>query len=181
MNDLLGPIDPRNDPPAYLVPSFQYPDISPYGQEMRKWNTPKRDGGYNANGYEEFPRMLYKARRRETGGPIVCVDPRDEAFSASNQTTVRNEEELQRALSQGWRKSPQEAIEYADRFDSEMARAAAHRIFEDKRLSEKAKIEAHDADEAAGLDHLPAIQEKRLQKKRRGRPRKNAAPKAQAV
>lgn len=176
MNDLLGLIDPRNDPPAYLIPSFKYPDISPYGQEMRKWDTPKRNGGYNANGYEEFPQMLYKARRRDGQGPIVCVDPKDEAFSGSNQTTVQNEEELQRALSQGWRKSPQEAMEYADRFDAEMARAAAHRGFEDKRLSERARLEAHDADEAAGLDHLPAIPEKRLVKKRRGRPRKTATP-----
>ena len=37
---------------------------SEYSREMAKWNTQKRHGGFGANGYEPFPKMVYQARAR---------------------------------------------------------------------------------------------------------------------
>ena len=54
----------------------QWAPNSHYAKEMRKWNTPKRDGGMNANGFEPFPAMMYKAHRLP-GGPyaIQAMEP----------------------------------------------------------------------------------------------------------
>ena len=40
---------------------------SEYSREMQQWNTQKRHGGKNANGFEAFPTMLYKAFARDNG------------------------------------------------------------------------------------------------------------------
>ena len=34
---------------------------SEYSREMTKWNTQKRHGGFGANGYEPFPKMVSHA------------------------------------------------------------------------------------------------------------------------
>jgi hypothetical protein len=86
---------------------------SGYSKEARKWDLPKSQGGMRPDHYEHFPKMIYKARRPDSGGPIRCVDPGNEQFSGSNQLTVRSEAELREALENGWRETPQEAVEYA--------------------------------------------------------------------
>lgn len=138
-----------------------------YGaQELLRWNKKKRDGGMNADGFEKYPQMVYRANRKPTGGPFIVIDPMNEQWSMANCKTVGNEQEEKRAIDEGWRPSPDEAIAYANRFEDEIALAAAHRAHEDKRLSEKAQAEAKAADEATA-DHLPEIPEKR----KPGRPR----------
>lgn len=143
---------------------------SHYAKEMAKWNKPRSQGGMRPDGFEPFPKMLYRARRPDSGGPILCVDPRNEQWSTANQHTVGNEAELERAMREGWRKSPQEAIAYAQGLEDDIANAAAHRAYEDRNMGEKAKAEAQAADEATA-EHLPEIQEA---PRRRGRPRKIA-------
>lgn len=150
---------------------------SGYSKETRKWDTPKSQGGMRPDRYEHFPKMVYKARRPDTGGPIRCVDPGNEQFSGSNQYTVRSEGELREALENGWRETPAEAVEYATKLEDFVSTAAAHRHFEDKKLSEKARAEAQAHDEAS-YEHLPAIPEAPLDRMAKARAAK-AAKKAQ--
>lgn len=135
----------------------------------RLWNTPRRDGGMRPDGYERYPAMLYKARRKDERGPYLCVDPHDEGWSGANQLTVRNAHEEERALDNGWRRSPQEAIDYCLALDKEISDAAAERAMADKRMSPRAQAEAAAADEATA-DHVPEVPEKpRARKAGKGR------------
>ena len=141
----------------------QWSPDSHYMKEMKKWDTPKRQGGNRCDGYERYPAMLYRARKPEGGGPYIVIDPRDEKWSAGNTVTVGNEREEQAKLSEGWRKSPEEAIEYAKGLDKDIANAAAERHFSDRKMSEAAQREAAEAD-AETAEHLPEIPAKRKRK-----------------
>lgn len=153
-----------------------YPGETFYAREMRKWNTPKSQGGMRPDHPEEFPKMLYKARRPETGGPLAVINPRDERFSEANCLTVGDAHEEQRAKDDGWRNTPAEAIARAEAFEDAISVAAAERQNAEKRMSEKARAEAQAVDDAT-FEHVPEITPALVAevKKRRGRPPKHAA------
>ena len=142
---------------------------SHYMREHRKWDLPKSRGGMRPDRHEDFPKMVYRARRPESGGPILCVDPHNELFSTRNQLTVNSPDELEKALGDGWRPSPDEAIKHANALETAISDAAAHRHFEDRRLSAAARAEADEAD-ASTSEHLPEIPEKPLARKGRSKP-----------
>jgi hypothetical protein len=129
---------------------------SNFAKEMRKWDTPRSQGGMKPDGFLRFPAMLYKARRPDSGGPILSVDPRNESFSGSNQMTVNDQGEEERAIREGWRKSPEEAIAFAQSLEDAVSNAAAERQNADKRLSAKARAEAEAVD-ASTAEHVPEI------------------------
>ncbi len=81
-----------------------------------------------------------------------------------------NPEEEEQAKRDGWRNSPQEAIDFLNGLDDDIAKAAAHRAYEDRNMSEKARREIVEAEAAADGAHVPEIVEKK-----RGRPRKAVA------
>jgi hypothetical protein len=155
---------------------------SDYDKELAKWDLPKRLGGHNADGYEEFPRMLYKAFRDETG-KARCGDNRDLystdpvvqaraiAFTAQCQLIVRSEDAKRLALSQGWRLTQQEALDTLEAYQQDIAKAAAEAAYAVQRMSAKAHAEydAHDAASEALAVDVPAP------KKKPGRPRKTQA------
>lgn len=126
-----------------------------YDKEMAKWNRPKRDGGMNADGYEPFPKCLYKAIRSETG-KVVCIDINPATLEPWSGTTlvVKSQVECDRALAQGWRESPPAAHEYYDRIEKEISTAAAEANYSAQRMSTKAQRE-RAAREAATLEHVP--------------------------
>jgi len=122
--------------------------------------------------------MLYMAKRRPDG--IIAVIEGDdrlfdnkpgsaEQWTMANTLTVKSEAEMISAMERGWRKSPVEAIERFNEKEKAIANAAAHRAYEDRNVSDKAKAEIAEAEAEAGMDHVPEIPEKR-----RGRPRKVA-------
>lgn len=145
----------------------QWSPNSHYFKETHKWDVTKSQGGMRPDSFQEFPRMLYMAKRKEDGAPLRCNDPLDERFSASCQLEVGNEIELERAERDGWRKSPGEAMAYVEEQGDIKALATAHRHFEDKRLSEKAQAEAKAVDESTA-EQVPEITEQ--PRARRGRP-----------
>jgi len=153
---------------------IQNPD-SEYSRELEKWNTQKRHGGKDANGYEEFPKMVYQAKSRENG-KVMCGDPLaatgdalGEAFSRSCQMIVSDQDEMDKSFKQGWYGTPELAlIGYEDNQKS-MADIAAMRHFSDQRMGETAKAEAKAVDDATHL-HVPSIP---APQKKRGRPRKS--------
>src|SRR5687768_1448272 len=106
--------------------AFEGPGTA-YQKEFRRWDTPKRQGGMKPDHFQQFPKMVYKARRPSGGGPIISVDPRDEGWTGQNQLLVGNEHEWNRARDEGWRDSPQEAVDYANALEDAISTAAAIR------------------------------------------------------
>jgi hypothetical protein len=144
-------------------------NISPQselGKELAKWNKPYK--------YEEFPRMLYRARRRPDG--VVRSDEVDDKFfgdklgaaelwSKGNQVIVKNEDEYLKAKGQGWSDSPADAIELFKHEQDEVATQAAHRAHDDRNMGEQAKAEANAAESAESFEHVPEIAEKPKKRK----------------
>lgn len=155
-----------------------YTQESEYKKELDRWNTPKRLGGFAPDGFEAFPQMLYKAHANPAhGGKTMCGDPMAavgdpgaETFSRKCQLIVRDESERDRALSDGWSLTPNEALEAHETAQQGVARAAAEEAFRVKRMSDKAEHEFHAAQDAAdGFEHVP---DPAPPKRKPGRPRK---------
>jgi hypothetical protein len=147
-----------------------------YAREMEKWNQPTNNGGFGAARFEEYPLMVFKAFQRDNGR-VMCGDPlatvgdaEGEAFSRSCQLIVRNDDERDRALGEGWSKGPDTAIEKFERDMQSIAEVTAQRHFADQGISDLAKAEATQAD-AATHEQVPAVPVTPI-KRKRGRPRK---------
>jgi len=141
---------------------------SAMGQELAKWNKPYV--------FEAFPMMLYKTQLRPDGIPSVgeYLDGifggalgSAEAFTKRCQRIVKSEQELSAALEQGWRKTQAEALEHHESKERILSTAAAHRAYEDSKMSEAAQAEAK-AVEQETEHHVAEIPVKRGP----GRPRK---------
>ena len=156
------------------MPVIHNPD-SAYSRENARWDLPKREGGFNADGFVPFPAMVYKAFARENG-KVMCGDPlvavgeaQAETFARKCQLTVRSQEELDTALTRGWSETPDEAIVRYETDKVDLATVTAQRHFSDQRLSAAAQAEAATAD-AATHEQVPAVPVRR----KRGRPTKKA-------
>jgi|TARA_R110002020_G_scaffold74748_6_gene190947 hypothetical protein len=153
----------------------QQPD-SEYSQEVQKWNTPKRQGGYAPDGHEDFPKMMYRAQPNSTfNGKVMCGDPSaavgdaiGEAFSRSCQIIVQDQEEADRMIKRGWYDTPDLALSGYEQDQKSIADIAAMRHFSDQKMSSSAQEEAKAVDDGTH-EHVPSIPAPR---KKRGRPRK---------
>lgn len=179
--------DYNREPGIVIVPG------SNYAKEMAKFE--QFPSAYGANPgnpyvYRPFPKMLYRAELWQGKPLCMAADPNPVDFSNPNelnrvqeqarqftekcQRIVNDEREYQKAMENGWREHPSEAVEYLQgRLRSE-ANAAAERNYADRNMSDSAKVESK-VSEAAIFDeegrHAGEIPEK--PKKRRGRPPKN--------
>ncbi len=164
--------------PQDLRPYWQdLPRSHPYRLEQEKWNKPYV--------YVEYPRMMYKARKRPDG-VVAVIETNDqlctereallvpgaaEAWSRGNYMEVRDEAEERRAYGSGWRNTPEEAMNQYEAEQREIAKIAAHRNYEDRNMSESAKAEVAEY-EGISSEHSPEIP---VAKKRGpGRPRKDS-------
>lgn len=154
-----------------------------YDREMARWDLPKRMGGHNADGFERFPQMLYKAFR-DDNGQTKCMEPPPllhmylsmpeylraeaiaKAFTDKCQRTVRSESEYETARADGWRDTAGEAIAHFEAVQREIADAAAEEQFRVRRMGERAQAEFAAAN--SGDAHVP---DPAAPKKPRGRPR----------
>jgi|SRR5262245_17310091 len=118
--------------------------------------------GLGAIGVEAFPMMVYKAQKNEQG-KVLCLDVlplaewypdeksfaaaclRVEAFSRRCCRIVGNEQELEKALRDGWAKTAPEALEIQERLEQDIANAAAEANFHAKRMSARAQAELDTA------------------------------------
>ena len=146
---------------------------SEYAREHERWNTTKQHGGFSANGFEEYPLMVFKAFERDNG-KVMCGDPlaavgdsEGEAFSRSCQLIVRNDEERDKAVKAGWSLGPDKAVEKFEHDMRSIAEVTAQRHFAEQGIGDLAKAEAKQADDATHRQ-VPEVPEKR----KRGRPRK---------
>jgi hypothetical protein len=178
--------DWNREPGIVVVPGSNLAkEMQKFEQFPSKWG-PNPGNAYR---YRPYPKMLYRAELWK--GKAVCMaappDPleypnpsefqrAEEAarrFTERCQQVVKDERELQMALENGFRESPGEAVEYLVGRQRDEARAAAERLHEDRNMTEAAKAEAVEATRETFAEegrHLPEVPEKR----RRGRPRKNA-------
>lgn len=156
-----------------------------YAKELARWNTPKRFGGEGPNGFEEFPKMLYKAQVR-ANGQAVCLAPavspygwRDaaeydracleaEQFTRTCQLIVQNGDEQDRARSQGWANSPTDAMKVYQASLDALSTAAAEERHRVARMGEVAQRE-FDAADAATHAHIADVP---APVRRPGRPKK---------
>jgi hypothetical protein len=121
-------------------------------KEEQRWNDPKRIGGMNADGFEPFPKMLYKAAL--LNGKAVLTDPFNEGFAARCQRIVHSEDEERAAKAQGWVEGPNAALEAFEAEQRKIADAAAEANWQAKRMSPKAQAERASR-EAATDQHVP--------------------------
>lgn len=165
---------------------IQWADESYKVKEETKWNRPKSQGGRNCDGFEPYPRMLYKAQENPLSHKYEVVMARDvisldkttvildaAQFNQSCQLTVNDEREYQNAKADGWRDTPKLAMEYYEGREQELAVAAAVRAYEDRNMGSAAKAESAEF-ESRTPEHVAEIPVK----KRRGRPPKVHPPAA---
>ena len=109
----------------------------------------------------DYPMMLHKAAALPKGG-IEIVE----------YQIVDDADHRTRLEAQGFRATPLEAIEAVTAQQTEFATLSAERAFDVRRLSPRAQAEVTVAEEAAGAQHLPTIEETPIQRRGPGRPRK---------
>lgn len=142
------------------------PDTA-YGKELWKWEHHEGEAhpadssirGMRPSSFRTHPAMMYKATNKN---PWVF-----ESEIAADETQQRNLE------SRGFVAGGKQAA--ADAYDAHMqalATAAAHRNYEDRNISEKARAEVNAAEEASST-HLGEIPSTPI--KKRGRPVKVTA------
>lgn len=181
------PFNQETDPRYNLEPGLVLVQGSAIVREHAKFeqfHTKYTTGTVPGNPYQyrPFPKMLYRAESYN-GKPCCMAAPpnwamfknSDEArfadeqarqFTERCQMIVKDESEMQRALENGWREDPQQAVEYLEGRTRRIGTATAERLYRDRNMSDRAKAEADAATAAAGGDHQPEI------KAKRGRPRK---------
>jgi hypothetical protein len=86
---------------------------SQHETELQKWNTPRRLGGYKCDGFEEYPKGLYRLGRTETGTKRMDF------------TVARSGEHERGLLDEGWRADQHEAIARFGAFEEAVSQAAA--------------------------------------------------------
>ena len=184
--------NPETDRNWNREPGIVVVEGSNYANEMAKFEQFPSRYGQAGNPYvkREFPKMVYRAQvwkgkiacGAQAADPNVFPNPNDfhreeelaRRFTESCQMTVNDERELQRAMENGYREGPAEAVAYLEARQRDQGKAAAERNYQDRNMSEPAKAEAAVA-VAEAFDrgeHLAAVPEQPI-KRRRGRPRKN--------
>lgn len=141
---------------------------TPYGKEMWKWEHHEGEAhpndssirGKRPSHYKPYPAMLYRATQKNPW--------------KFDEKLVADETAERLAIGQGFVSGgPQAAADAFDERQQELAMAAAHRNYEDRNISEKARAEV-DAVEQSSSQHLGEIP--RTPVKRRGRPAKTPQP-----
>ncbi len=139
---------------------------SPHSREMAKWEM-----GYNpygppgrpreSVGYQHYPAMFYKMKRRTTNGDFIT----EHYQLADNETEARHLE------SQGYRMGQTAAIAYVEGLEQAVAVAAAERNYQDRNASDKAKAEIAAAEAEAGAQHIGEIPEKPIRRRGPNKPK----------
>ena len=154
---------------------------SELGKELWKWDHrvnethPDDDGihGMRPAIPLEYPKMLFKARKRANGQISVGEVPPNamnfenmaqydratldvESFNRQCQRIVNSEADERAAKNEGWCLLQTEALEKAHAIERDIADAAAFALHKNQRMSEKARAE-FDAADAATSDHVTDI------------------------
>lgn len=144
------------------MPVFIAPE-TPAGKEHWKWDhyqdeTNPHDSsikGMRPRGFQPFPAMLYKATRDEAG------------FLSMESRIAHDASEQERWARDGFVPGGQgAAVEALNRFEDEIAKAAAERAYAERSMSSKAQAEAKAIDDSTDR-HVPVIPETPVRPKRK--------------
>lgn len=161
----------------------------------------ERKPGYDP-AQNPYPRMLYRAYKGEDG-VVRCMEEEPKPWLYANQEMYRmacervaqfnlscqktvgvnpddGPGEERAAAEEGWRTTPQAAMEAVFALQKAIATAASERAYQDKNMSEKARAEVAAA-EADTPDQVPELKEKPKVKKVHWKTAQKAAKAAQAA
>lgn len=131
--------------------SVQWSQESAYAKEARQWEMDFSQYGPPGRPriFEEFPKRLYKAGRKEKSGVPVILDAID----------VENAQQEANMQSRGYRFGQDAALEALHASDNAVSKLAANRAFNDRKMSPKAQAEAAEVDESTSrhLAEIPAL------------------------
>jgi hypothetical protein len=150
------------------VGGIRHSPASAYAQELATWETqPLEDGSVTqgminaarASGrhhgvfeHQEFPKMLYQFEQTKTGiKPVLFV--------------VNSDHEQRNMESRGWHVRQEDAMDAFEKAATELARVAANRAYNDRRMTPRAQEEADRIDSSAAR-HLGEIPAKPIVKRR---------------
>lgn len=175
----------NREPGIAVVPDSEFSkEMERHEQFPSRWG-PNPGNPYT---YRPFPKMLYRAE--EVSGKIVCLaapvnpayftdaqeleraETRADQLNKRCTMEVQSEDEMQKAMENGWRHSPEEACQYLEERLHQRAVDETHRAYEDKGMSEKARREViarRDELQGAHVLDMPSGAPKR-----KNRPPKNS-------
>lgn len=169
------PVNVDKDPLYNREPGIVKVPGSNLAKEMSKFEQFPSEWGSPGNPYmfRPFPKMLYRAQLWNGKAFCMAPDPRRAEFNDINeyknkvelarqfnqecQRIVKDDAEMSRAMEDGWRESPDEAVAYLKGREQERADVTAMRQHEDRNMSEMAQREAARAVADAGGEHMPEI------------------------
>lgn len=127
--------------------AVDYPKDSEYAKERAKWEAEHTDFGKPGRLYvkRDFPMTLHKAGRREGVTPVIA-----ETMQAGDEHVMDRERH------NGFYPTPLEALDAFHALDLEIAKLAAERHENERRMSSLAQAEGKAADEADGA-HVPSV------------------------
>lgn len=140
-------------------PAIVIPQNTEYAKEMRRWEA--QHSAFGAPGrpyeYQEFPKMLFKAKQGD---------------GIAERVIVNDAHEQRNLQSRGFHETQEQALAAVRQDQLEHGKLAAERNYEIQhgRLSERAAAEVRAAEAEHGATHLPEITETPIRK--RGRPAK---------
>src|SRR5437773_5830210 len=120
---------------------------SNYAKELVKWEAQVTSAGPGLRPYlkREYPQMLYRAARLDDG-----------AFGIAETHLVESDLEASNYFSRGFHPTPLEALDGLKAQELEIAKLAANRNFQERRMSDKARAQS-PAVEAEPSHHLACV------------------------
>lgn len=181
----------NTEPGIALVPGSRFlHEVSKYEQFHSRYTQGVSGGPGNPYVYRPFPKMVYRAEHWQ--GKVCCMaatpDPYEfkdhreaeraemaaQRFTERCQKIVRDETEFARAMEDGWRATPAEAVDHVLARDRAEANATAERNYQDRHMSEAARREVVEVELAAGGEHQPEITGSKVAEAKAERRRRSA-------
>jgi hypothetical protein len=172
---------PANDPEFNREPGILVTPGSAHQVYMAKFEQlPHSKWAFGNPGnpyvFRRWPAMMFHAERRN--GQIKCMDTEPQRYEFQHEAnylqaiegarhftakcirTVAGQEEWARAMNDGWRDSPDDAIKACEERENVKSTVIAHGNYEDRNMSERALAEKDAAIAAEGGVPLPEIKRK---------------------
>lgn len=135
-----------------------------HDKELKRWDTPKSQGGMKCDGFEPFPRMFYQAWQRSDGRVVVL----DAEHTHAGTAIAKDAGEAETLRRQGWHESIGQAMDAYDAQTLETAHQATRVAYDVSQMSEQAQREyaALDAQSTTHVLDVPAPKKRRYRRKR---------------
>jgi len=181
----------NREPGIALVPGSAYlRELAQFEQFHSRFTAGVDAGPGNPYSYRPFPKMVYRAEHHN--GKVCCMaappDPNEyrdgreyeraaalaDRFTEKCQRIVQDQTEYSRAMEDGWREGPAEAIAHVLQRDRVVADETAERNYQDRNVGAGARREMAEVERATGGEHQPEITGRAVAEAKDHRRRKSA-------